>query len=345
MPKVGSQSPVLFDLGVWAAPSLVIFWLFQASRGNDILVGVILCYTVLIFGLALKSQQMVRITYLSVMLLMTCGLVVVAAQFSMPNSAKYISSNVALLGLAVILNELERKVLNNGKIWPIRIIWLLGLFYILTCFFAFFLNNDFLYMYFFVMEDQGISYYVSGWPRYYTVVALFFLLVPAKGYLKIVSFILTALPASIPSVIAWITIHSKISYLIGSLTILILGVISLFGFDQIFTPIRLFIEIKSLSIDGRIDKIASVALFGNPIGFDDNFSETFWIAISQTVGYLLAVIFSVLFIIYVYKTSKSWRFMFGAMVLVSLNPFPPAFIVLLAPLWNRAFGIKSYQDA
>lgn len=345
MSRVGIHSARDFGNAIYMAPSLVIFWLFQASRGNDFLAGVIFCYTVLIFGLALKSQQMLRITYLSVMLLMICGLVVVAAQFSLPNSANYISSNMAFLGLAVILNELERKVLKNEKTWPGRIIWLFGLFYILTCFSAFFLNNDSFYKYFFVKEDQGVSFYESGWPRYYTVVALFFLLVPAKGYLKILSFILAALPASIPSVVAWITIHSKISYSIGSLIILILGVTSLFGFDQIFTPIWLFIEIKSSSIDGRADKISSIAMFGNPIGFDDNFSETFWIAISQTVGYLLAVIFSVLFIIYVYKTSKSWRFMFGAMVLVSLNPFPPAFIVLLAPLWNRVFGIKSYQEA
>ena len=336
MPRVGFQSAKDFESGISMAPSLVIFWLFQASRGNDILIGVILCYTMLIFGLSLKKGQMARISYLSVIFLMICGLVVVAAQFSMPMSAHYISSSVGMLGLAVVLNELERKVLKNGKIWPTRIIWLLGLFYILTCFFSFFLNNDFLFKYFFVMEDQGISYYLTGWPRYYTVVALFFLLVPAKGYFKIVSFILTALPASVPSVIAWVTIHFKTSYLIWSLSILILGVISLYSFDQIFTPIRLFIEMKSLSIDGRADKISSIAMFGNPIGFDDNFSETFWIAISQTVGYLLAAIFSVLFFIYIYKTSKSWRFMFGAMVLVSLNPFPLVFVVLLAPLWNRS---------
>jgi hypothetical protein len=117
---------------------------------------------------------------------------------------------------------------------------------------------------------------------------------------------------------------------------LILGVLSLYGFDQVFTPIRLFIDLKSVSIDGREEKISSLAMFGNPIGFDDNFSETFWIAISQTVGYLLGAIFMVLFTIYIYKTSKSWKFMFGATVLVSLNPFPIAFIVLLAPLWNRS---------
>ena len=273
---------------------------------------------------------------------MTCGLVVVAAQFSMAGSANYISSSIALLGLAIFLNEIERKVLKNGKIWPVRIIWLLGLFYILTCFSAFFLNNEFFYKYFFVMEDQGISYFESGWPRYYTVVALFFLLVPANGYLKIVSFILIALPASIPSVIAWVIIHLKTSYFIGSLVILVLGVISFYGFDKIFTLIRLFFEIKSLSIDSRLDKITSVAIFGNSNEFDDNFSEIFWIAISQTIGYLLAVILCILFIIYIYKTSKSWKFMFGAMVLLSLNPFPPAFIVLLAPLWNRAFDNKGY---
>ena len=286
-----------------------------------------------------------HISYLSVIFLITCCLVVVAAQFSMPMSNKYISSSVGVLGLAVVLNELERKVFKIRKIWPARIIWVLGLFYILTCFFSFFLNNDYFYKYFFVMEDEDISYYLNGWPRYYTVVALFFLLVPAKGYLKILSFILTALPASIPSVIVWVVIHFKTSYLIGSLIILILGVTSLYGFDEIFTPIRLLFDLKSLSIDARLEKIGSVAIFGNPIGFDDNFSETFWFAISQTVGYLLAVIFSMLFIIYTYKSSKSWKFMFGALVLMSLNPFPLAFIVLLAPLWNRASGIKSYQHA
>lgn len=342
MSRLGFQSATDFESGISMTPSLVIFWLFHASRGNDILVGVIFCYTILIFGLALTSQQMVRISYLSVILLMTCGLVVVAAQFSMAGSANYISSSIALLGLAIFLNEIERKVLKNGKIWPVRIIWLLGLFYILTCFSAFFLNNEFFYKYFFVMEDQGISYFESGWPRYYTVVALFFLLVPANGYLKIVSFILIALPASIPSVIAWVIIHLKTSYFIGSLVILVLGVISFYGFDKIFTLIRLFFEIKSLSIDSRLDKITSVAIFGNSNEFDDNFSEIFWIAISQTIGYLLAVILCILFIIYIYKTSKSWKFMFGAMVLLSLNPFPPAFIVLLAPLWNRAFDNKGY---
>lgn len=345
MSRVDIHSTRDFGGAIYVAPSLVIFWLFQASRGNDFLAGLIFCYTVLIFGLALKSQQMLRITYLSVMLLMVCGLVVVAAQFSLPNSANYISSNITFLGLAVILNELERKVFKNEKTWPGRIIWLFGLFYILTCFAAFFLNNDSFYKYFFVLEDQGLSFYESGWPRYYTVVALFFLLLPAKGYLKLVSLILTVLPASIPSVIAWVTIHLRMSYLIGALIVLIPGAISFFGFDQIFTPVRLFIELKSLSIDGRIDKITSVAFFGNPVGFDDDFSETFWIAISQTVGYLLAVTFSVLFIMYIYKASKSWRFMFGAMILVSLNPFPPAFIVLLAPLWNGGFSDNTRKDA
>lgn len=343
MPKVGSLSSWAFDSGVLAMPSLVIFWLFQASRGNDFLFGILILYSALIFGLALKSKQIVRISYLSAIFLTTCVLVVVAAQFSMPMSANYISSNVVILGLAIILNELERKVLKNGKIWPIKIVWILGLFYIVTCFFAFFLDNDSLYTYFFLKENGYISYYPNGYPRFYTVAALFFLLVPVRGYLRIVSFILTALPASIPSVIAWLAIHFKKSYLIGTLIILVLGIISFYGFDQMFTPISLFIEIKSQSIDGRLDKISSAAIFGNPIGFDDDFSETFWIAISQTVGLFLGLIFSALFVIYIYQSSKSWKFMFGAMVLLSLNPFPPALIVLLAPLWNQSLRNVKFE--
>ena len=345
MSKVISQSESAFAVENRMRPSFVLFWLFQASRGSNFLIGVILCYALLVVWLALKKKKKVRISQFSVVFLMMCVLVFFSAQFSMPISANYIASSVFFLAIAVMLNELEGEVVTRGAIWPRRVMWFLGLFYIVTCFFAFFLNNDFLYSYFFLMEDGYISYYPNGYPRFYTVVALTFLLIPARNFLKIISFVVTSLPASIPTSIIWLLMHFRASYLISGLIISVLGVIAFFGLEELTKPIRLFFELKGLSVDGRIDKISFVALFGNPVGFDDDFSETIWVAIAQTVGLFLTAVFSVLFFCYTYKISKSWKFLLAALLLTSLNPFPLALIVLSAPLWNKSLEERSYESA
>ena len=334
------QSAKEFGSGFNLGPSLVMLWLFYASRGSDILLGVILCYTLLILIFAIKANE--QMSSLSVTLLLMCGLVVVAAQLSMPMSNRYVASNVAITSLAVILSELEGKVLKTRQFWCSKVIWSLGLFYILICSLSFFIESDFLFIYFFGLEGQGVSHYLNGWPRYYNVAALFFLLLPARRYLKIISLILTALPASIPSVIVWLVMHFNVRSLIGFLTIFGLIYSICFGFEWIFTVMQLLIDSKSLSVAARLNKIDSIAIFGNPIGYDDDFSETFWIASSQTVGYLLGTSFFILFIFYIYRYSKNWSFVLVALFLSSVNPFPLSLIVLAAPLWNRSSPTKHH---
>ena len=345
MSKVNTQPEINIAVANGLRPSFVLFWLFQASRGSNFLIGVILCYALLVVLLALNKKKNVGISLFSVVFLMMCVLVFFAAQFSMPISANYIASSVFFLAIAVMLNELEGEVVTRGAIWPMRVMWFLGLFYIVTCFFAFFLNNEFLYSYFFLTDDGYISYYPNGYPRFYTVVALTFLLIPARNFLKIISFVVTSLPASIPTSIVWLIIHFRASYLISGLIISALGVIAFFGLETLTKPIQLFLELKSLSVDGRLDKVSFVALFGNPVGFDDDFSETIWVAIAQTVGLILAVVFSVSFFCYTYRISKSWKFMLATLLLTSLNPFPLALIVLSAPLWNKSLEERGYESA
>ena len=96
-----------------------------------------------------------------------------------------------------------------------------------------------------------------------------------------------------------------------------------------------FIDDKSLSVISRSDKISALNLIGSSATFNDDFSETFWVALAQSNGILPAFAFFLFFFYKIYFLSRNLYFIFASFILTSVNPFPLALIYLLAESWNK----------
>lgn len=317
-------------------PAFLFFYLFSVTHGNNAFLALICGYGLyLLFRVFNRKLEQTRFKLLGLSLTCMCVLVSVGAQFSLPASRTYIASLALSLGLAVLYLEMEQSLFRSEIRWPTTLVWFIGGIYIVACVAAL-LNQEYVYLFLFKKDGGAISHYLSGWPRFYTITAVCFLVFPAKGYFKLISFVLTALPASPVNIVAWLFLHINKYYV--SLLLILVVCISLFsiGVSGIIDFMGSLYALKEGSIDGRLQKLSGLSLWGSSHGYNDNFAEAFWFACAQIVGVIPSFLLFSLFFVYIFKLSRNWFFLGGCFLLTMVNPFPLALLVLLAPSWKKA---------
>ena len=317
-------------------PAFFFFFLLSVSHGNNAFLALILGYGLyLLFCVFTEKLGQTRFTLLGLSVTSLSVLLSVGAQFSSANSAAYIGATTLSLGLAVLYLEIEQSLFRSEIRWPGVLVWFIGVIYIVACVAAL-LNQENVYLFLFAKSGEGISYYLSGWPRFYTITAVCFMVIPAKGYLKLMSFALTALPASPVNSFIWFFLHGNKYYF--SLSLALIGCISLLtiGVSGIIDFMGSLYALKEGSIDGRLQKLSGLSLWGSSHGYNDNFAEAFWFACAQIVGVIPSFLLFSLFFVYIFKLSRNWFFLGSCLVLTMVNPFPLALLVLLAPSWKKA---------
>jgi len=317
-----------------------LIFLYYASRGSDIIFYITLSvFFILLLGLLIKN---LKISYsLSSIFFILILFINFFLSLLAPDATKaYINNQCLWMIVAVIGINIEKHFFINKSNIAASSVWLIG-FFLLTIYVATILNPQYAWLFesFFLTDGGEISRYTNGSIRFYTVAAVCFLIIPANGYKKFFSFLINALPLSPVNFIAWFIVHIKYIYLLIFLIISFL--IAIFNIEIIKTfssQFSLFLDDKFLSLISRSEKISELNLVGSSILFDDNFSETFWIALAQSNGLLPALIFFLAFFYKILILSRNILFIFAAGVLTVVNPFPLALIYLLADSWKKGGG-------
>ena len=324
--------PEEFSFGI-GSRLFVLFFLYYASRGSDILaVAIIAALSLLTIGLIIKKFR-VSYSLSSIILILVLVLNLFVSLLAPDATRAYISSQCFWLILVIYGMTLEKFFFRTKSNISQNIVLVVGIF-LLIIYIAGIFNPQYFWLFeaLFLPEGGEVSRYSNGAVRLYSVAAVCFLIIPVTGYSKLFSFVINALPLSPVNILAWFVVHGKILLFF----LLFFTSISLFLYteDDIFSQLSAFIYDKGLSIESRLDKMSAIKLIGAEITFDDNFSETFWVALAQSNGLLLSFVFFVLFFYKLYMLSKNIYFIFAAIVLTFVNPFPLALIYLLAGSWN-----------
>ena len=315
-----------------------LIFIYYASRGSEIfLLITISVIFILLLGLAIKNFK-VNFSLPSIILILILFFNLVISLLAPSASMAYISSQCILLILAIIGLNLEKYFFTKESVISRYIVWVIGIT-LLIVYIATFFNPSYVWIFetFFLPQDEVASAYSSGAVRFYTVAAVCFLIIPANGYSKVLSFFINALPLSPVNIISWFLIHIRLSYLLFFSFFIALFFIVYSSNNSIFfyNDFLLFIEDKLLSLASRYEKLSELNLIGSSIHFNDDFSETFWIALSQTNGLVPASAFFIFFFYNIIKMSHNLLFIIGAFILTIVNPFPLALIYLLADSWNN----------
>ena len=133
--------------------------------------------------------------------------------------------------------------------------------------------------------------------------------------------------------------HLKIKKILILLSVFVsFFILAILIFDNFLSNLLLifdFFNDKLLSLENRQEKLSNANLIGTNSNFNDNFSETFWIALAQSNGILISAISFIIFFSLIIKLSNNFFFVALSLLLTVVNPFPLAIIYLLAESWKK----------
>lgn len=313
-----------------------LLFLYYASRGEDLIFFIIMAaFFFLLVGLVIKRFKIVY-SLSSIILVFTLTINLLLSLLAPDATRAYISTQCFWLIIAVIGITLEKYFFNKKSEIAKMIVWVTGLL-LLTVYIAAIFNPQLYWIFesFFLTEDGAVSKYSNGAVRFYTIAAVCFLIIPVHGYSKLPSFLINALPLSPVNILAWFAVNVKVIHI--AISLFLLGIFLFFNSEYTSNLIIQFFSLvddKFLSLISRSDKISVIHVIGSSSTFDDNFSETFWIALAQSNGILPAFILFLLFFYKIFMLSKNMYFIFASVILSCVNPFPLALIYLLADSWN-----------
>lgn len=315
-----------------------LIFLYYASRGSDTIFFItIFAFFLLITGMIIKNFRFKFSSY-SILLILIVLINFLMSLLAPEASFAYISSQCIWLIIAIIGINLEKFFFQSESKLSKYLVWGIGLFLILI-YIAAIINPTFLWLFenLFLPKDSEVSRYSSGAVRFYTVAAVCFLIIPVKGFKKFYSFVINALPLSPINILSWFFLHVTIRKLIITSFFLILFILLYLQFQSIsfLDELTMFISDKSLSVNSRLEKFSDLDLIGSSVSFNDDFSETFWIALAQSNGIILSLLFFIIFFYNIVRLSNNVLFIAGALILTAVNPFPLALIYLLADSWNN----------
>ncbi len=315
-------------------------FVYYAFAGNIIpQTAILLFFAFLLFGLLIKNLK-INFTILEIIFFLVLLINIFLAVLAPEKTSKYILSQIFFLLLAGIGIKIEKNLFFKKSQISQLTVWILGLFLLLIYVSTFF-SNQFIWIFesLFMSEEAIISSYSSGALRFYSVAAVCFLIIPVKGYKKFFSFLINLIPLSPINAVAWFFMHLKIKKIL----ILLFAFVSFFIlailiFDNFLSNLLLifdFFNDKLLSLENRQEKLSNANLIGTNSNFNDNFSETFWIALAQSNGILISAISFLIFFSLIIKLSNNFFFVALSLLLTVVNPFPLAIIYLLAESWKK----------
>ena len=317
-----------------------LFFLYYAFAGNTIAQYAILLFFLYLFiGLVIKNIKL-SFSFLEIFFIFILIFNILLSFLAPPKTSLYLVSTCSTLLIAALGIKLEKNIFSKGSDIATLTVWSTGIF-ILLLYISTFFTDQFIsiYKFIFLTEDAGISSYESGALRFYTIAAVSFLIIPASRYRKGFSFFINLLPLSPVNALAWFSLHLKLrTALLFSFFLMVILLFSFYLFEELRTYAVLifdFVQGKALSLDSRADKLSYVNIFGSRNDFNDDFSETFWIALAQGVGFLPAILTFLSFFALIIKMSKNFFFIMVSLMLTIVNPFPLALIYLLAEAWNK----------
>lgn len=317
-----------------------LLFLYYAFAGNNIAQYAILFFFLYLFiGLIVKNFKL-SFSALEVSFLLILIINMLFAFLAPPKTSLYLLSTCGTLLVAAFGIKLEKNIFNKNSDVATFIVWGTGIF-ILFIYISTFFTNEFVWIFefLFLSENSFISSYQSGALRFYTIAAVCFLIIPANRLRKGFSFFINLLPLSPVNALAWFYLHLRFRTLVAfSLFLIILFFILFYfleGMSDYLRTTLLFIEDKVLSLESRREKLSFVNFIGSSNNFNDDFSETFWIALAQGVGFFPAMLTFFTFFALIIRMSKNFFFIVVSLMLTVVNPFPLALIYLLAEAWNK----------
>tara|TARA_B100000886_G_scaffold332201_1_gene284637 strand:+ start:15818 stop:16846 length:1029 start_codon:yes stop_codon:yes gene_type:complete len=315
-------------------------FVYYAFAGNIIpQTAVLLFFMFLFFGSIIKNLK-ISFTVLEIIFFLVLLINIFLAIMAPEKTSKYILSQMIFLLIAGIGIKIEKNLFSKKSQISQLSVWTLGLFLLLIYVLTFF-SNQFLWIFesLFMTNDAAISSYSGGALRFYSIAAVSFLIIPVNGYRKFFSFFINLIPLSPINAIAWFFIHFKIKKVLIFLSIFTsFFILAIFIFDNLMSNVLTifdFLNDKLLGLESRQDKLSNANLIGANSNFNDDFSETFWIALAQSNGVLISAISFFIFFSLIIKLSKNFFFVTLSLMLTIVNPFPLAIIYLLAESWKK----------
>lgn len=317
-----------------------LFFIYYAFAGNIIAQYAILLFFIYLFiGLIVKNIKL-SFSVLEIFFIFILVFNILLAFLAPPKTSLYLISSCSTALVAALGIKLEKTIFNEGSNLATFSVWATGIL-ILLIYISTFFTDQFIWLFEFIFyqEDREISQYESGALRFYTVAAVCFLIIPANRYRKGFSFFINLLPLSPVNALAWFSLHLRLrTIFILSVAIISVFFLSLYLYEGLMKNVLVildFIEEKGLSLDRRREKLSFVNFIGARSGFDDEFSETYWIALAQGVGFFPAMLTFFTFFALIIRMSKNFFFIMVSLMLTVVNPFPLALIYLLAEAWNK----------